>query len=223
MKLPPELRLLLWRTTWKDRVVVLQAGPRGARCSTCVHTDCKFDPAEETNSLIIHTHTKVPMTFRINRESRYETLSKYKLFELPDHESRIYFRPGTDVPSLPWLTMPYFVGSPDLAESEELMITGGDWCRNEPRGVVKMPQDLEQPFLDPDDDLRAFPRLRPRDISALCPKVEWVYVESKIRYKFNPWYSRRWKKQLMNPTPVRTPSPRPEPVPVDNDPYAAYW
>ncbi len=208
-KLPAELRLMLWRFTWTDRVVIIQLGKmeNHTPCKDVFYTevnqgkDIVFNDTlgkihEDFNRDIIHTHAKLPPTFFVDRESRYETLKFYKLvFQLPGRESRIYFRRGADLPCLNWHDLWNFKDCPEMAEIEELMVISvgymyihlffqgqsifwmskkknGKWCEVMFNSMTGHTSDI---------------------LLRLCPKLDSLYWTNEYVYEVDPWRPRTAK------------------------------
>ncbi len=86
MKLPGELRLMLWRFTWRDRVVILQIGKlvhhSYSSAKEVFYAEIEIgrlelwigDSRVHFDADIVHTHARLPTTFFVNSESREETL-----------------------------------------------------------------------------------------------------------------------------------------------------
>ncbi len=183
MKLPVELRLMLWRFTWTDRVVVIQLGKmatKGAR------PDSSRRGQQDCNEKIIHTKAQLPCTLLVNGESRYETLKHYKAaFQLPGYENRIYFRQG-DIPCVESHQLADFSGCRDLAEAEEVMIT---W--NSAEYVFQMSKMEDDHWSE--EFFRKATRLESGDIMEICPKIHWLYWANDCRQKINPGEARTLK------------------------------
>ena len=146
--LPPELRRIVWRHTWRPRAVELSRVIVGARpseedlerwaqhilnqvwCDTQVLHGVSCNRYQESFSgytpvkTITTTTTKPPISLLINSESRAETLRHYRLaFASLGSESRVYFNFALD-----WLVLrshvnPFLVASlSDLQKLENVLL-----------------------------------------------------------------------------------------------------
>ncbi len=194
---------MLWRLTWKDRVVIIRVGkiirdppweismesrymiesPR-TEVQECVHTE--LDEVE-VDEKIIHTRTPLPSTFFINRESRRESLNHYKLaFQVPGRESRVYFRQGADIPCLKRdMVGSVFRDCVDLSSVEELMVMALHMRFHYPGAYIfNMPKLVKQQTTHWFHDITG---ARVEDVMAVCPKIRWVYWPGNLRFEVDPW------------------------------------
>ncbi len=204
MKLPLELRLMLWRFTWTDRVVIIQVGkmkilwtkPKDMSAEQWSRMEMRYmEHPWRPHQEVVHTHTPLPSTFLINCESRHETLKHYKLaFQVYGYESRIYFRHGADIPCLWWYDVTKYEGCVDLAEAKELMVkmrNDGDNYRPEYKFCMrKIIQDqwsrgVLENITSP---------LQFQLVMEACPKIEWLYWCDEYQCEVDPWKSRRNQK-----------------------------
>ncbi len=214
MKLPPELRLTLWRFTWTDRVVIIRVNKVDIRfplpmeemtAETRFCTEARiiqrWNPtAFNTTQEVIYTHAQLPSTFSINHESREETLRHYKLaFQLPDHESQIYFRQGSDIPCVLRDNLKDFKGCADFAEVEELMIMSANRFVDIEEYIFKIPETNEAQF---GVWLENVTSLHLEDIVAVCPKLRWLYWPGKYRYQVDAWDPRNKKNEIFKNSPL---------------------
>ncbi len=202
LRLPPELRLMTWRSTWEDRVVIIRVGkvsipvptwlqdtsPGRIFCYEARQIEILDERNERYTQDIIHTHAPLPLTLLVNRESRHETLRHYKLaFHLPGHESRIYFRHG-DIPCLEHHNLKHFHACPDMAGVRELMVMAAtlDLCEGE--FAFRIPEAKKESWSR--KWLKNGTGLRARDIEAVAPNVEWLYWHTQYRADPDPWEAR---------------------------------
>ncbi len=200
---------MLWRFTWTDRVVIIQLGKMEGHTPSVevFRTEIRLSIAsnfafayihEDFNKEIVHTHAQLPSTFLVDRESRYETLKHYKLaFQLPDQESRIYFRQGADIPCINWHNLETFKDCPEMAEAEELMIIAQGYIYDHD---VPLGQSI---FLmskvDDDSWSEAFfsqtTGHKSECITTQFPKIQSLYWTNEYVYDVDPWMPRTTKKQ----------------------------
>ncbi len=202
---------MLWRFTWRDRTVVIRKCKRRSRLAHWEEWSREklfpgemedmessrirgsYDsPYDELYENVIHTHTPLPWTLLVNHESRCETLKHYKLmFQLDGFESRVYFRPGADVPCLAWFNLRDFKGCADLASAKELVVMSQVYMRlwNE-EYIYWMPRVLR-----PGDYwtnwtkywFKQITNLNEKWVTGVCPKIEWLYWYNSYRYEVDPW------------------------------------
>ncbi len=142
-RLPPEIRRLIWRRSWKTRVVVILRGePEESRHdlheTICPREQFVHQSYDElfrarrglstpgiNGQTATYTHTSLPVSLFVNRESRNETLFHYSLaFRLPHGESRVYFNFAVDIPAVMKHHMNILQWSADVDKVEALVIMG---------------------------------------------------------------------------------------------------
>ncbi len=191
-KLPAELRFMLWRFTWKDRVVIIQLGkldvPRSknvfyAELAHSGRSNSSLVGGKDFNKNIMHTHARLPWTFFLNSESRYVSLKYYKLaFQLAGYENRVYLGQG-DIPCILQCDLETFGGT-ELSQVKELMVMWEQ--RYDPfcESIFHLPKINDG---GSEEYLKRVTLLTCKDFKAMYPKLQWLYWMNKYRYTIHAW------------------------------------
>ncbi len=181
-KLPAEIRLQVWRSTWTGRIVNIRTRIPLARSA-------EQGGIKALGELESYTPTQLPSTFFINSESRRETLRYYKLvFQIRKGESRIYFHQDVDIPCIMSWELGKFPNCVDLAETKELIFLrknhGGTSTTEYKFSMRKIIQEQRGDILQNKTSLASWL------VAKLCPKIEWLYWCTEERYEVYSWKSR---------------------------------
>ncbi len=183
---------MLWRFTWEDRAVIIETALFDLSTSSTFNNK---------RLKIIFTRSKLPSTLLVNHESRHETLKYYKLmFHLPDHETRIYFRQGVDIPCFHIWDITKFQGCLDLAQVERLMIISRVGTFAYPKEYIYQVSKIDEPCSREWMGFRLGHKLD--DVIAACPSVQWLYWLNEHR-DINPKHLRilmTQKQKVLNET-----------------------